>query len=141
MIDGQFLLVANTWTEVYRTDIAQDFNEMRVEVFICNQDGAQWSTLDVGLLIEQGDPDTPQYLYRGYSMRPSETKHHKLLLQNNDSIRVRVTTARVSVTITAEEVVTAQTIQEAHERVNERIDIVTEELQRIAAFVGEGVSL
>jgi hypothetical protein len=139
MIAGQFLLAANTLTEVYRASALS--NEVWVEVFVCNQDGGQWSTLDIVLTQEQGVPEDKHYLYRGYSLRPNETKHPRLLLQANDAIAVRATTARVSVTVSAEEIVTPGTIANVRDQLAERINDLTAELQRITEIVQEGVSV
>lgn len=130
MIAAQELLRANVMTEVYRAAPVRG-NEMCAEVFICNQDGGQWSTLDV--VISRGEHDVPadrQYLYRGYSLRPNQTKHPRLFLRDGDSIRVRVTTARVSVVVSAEEIVTPRTL----EALEERLDQITEELGRITTI-------
>lgn len=139
MIAGQFLLVARTFTEVYRAPA--NGNEVWVEVFVCNQDGGQWSTLDIAVMQEQGAPDDKHYLYRGYSLRPNETKHPRLLLQANDAAHVRATTARVSVTVSAEEIVTPGTIANLRDQLTERLNDLTEEVQRITEVVQEGVSI
>ena len=139
MIAGQFLLAANTLTEVYRAPA--NGNEVWVEVFVCNQDGGQWSTLDIVLTQEQGVPGDKNYFYRGYSLRPNQTKHPRLLLQALDAVYVRVTTARVSVTVSAEEIVTPGTIANLRDELTGRITDLTEEVQRITEIAQEGVSV
>lgn len=140
MIAGQFLLVANTFTEVYRVaDVGA--NELCAEVFVCNQDGGQWSTLDIAVTRGTEVPEAKHYMYRGYSMRPNETKHPRLLLKDGDVIQVRATTARVSVTISAEEIVTPRVVADLRDQITERLNDLTEEVQRIAEVVREGVSL
>ena len=140
MIAGQFLLAANTLTEVYRA-ADTGANELWVEVFVCNQDGGQWSTLDIAVTRGTEVPEAKHYMYRGYSMRPNETRHPRLLLRDGDVVIVRATTARISVTVSAEEIVTPRVMADLRDRVTERLNDLTEEVQRIAEVVQEGVSV
>ena len=136
MIASQMLLISNILTEIYQAAPIHG-NEMCAEIFICNQDGSQWTTLDVALSRgEQNIPDAGQYMYRGYSMRPNETKHVKLLLRGGDSIRVRVSTARVSAIVSAEEIMTPHTL----EALEDRLDLITEELRSLVEKTEVAVS-
>ncbi len=135
MIASQTLLLPNTLTEVYRaaTNLR---NEVWAEVFICNQDGGQWTTVDLavtnkGTLV----PELRQYLYKGYSQKPNETIQPKLLLRDGDRIFVQTTTNRVSVVVSAEEIVTPRTAERQSDRLDERLEAMQVELQRIAALV------
>lgn len=135
MIASQVLLAPNTLTLVYQVTTAQK-QEIQTEVFICNQDGGQWSTLDVAVTNQRSRaPVLAQYLYKGYSLRPNETKHPRLLLRDGDSIFVQVTTNRVSVVVSAEEVVVPRTVERQSDRLDERLEMLATELQRIAALV------
>lgn len=129
MIAAQELLQANVLTEVFQAAPTRG-NEMATTVFICNQDGGQWSTVD--LALSRGEQDIPasrQYLYRGYSLRPNETLRPKLYLRDGDSVRVRATTARVSVAVSAEEIVTPRAL----ETIESRLDALIEEWQEYRA--------
>lgn len=139
MIAGQFLLAVNTLTEVYRAPA--NGNEVWVEVFVCNQDSGQWSTLDMVLTQDQAIPEDKNYFYRGYSLRPNETKHPRLLLQAGDAVYVRVVTARVSVVVSTEEVVTPRVVADVRDQLSERINALAEIVQHITDVVREGVSI
>ena len=140
MIAGQFFLAANIFTEVYHAaDVGA--NELWVEVFVCNQDGGQWSTLDIAITRGTEVPEVKHFIYRGYSMRPNETKHPRLLLKDGDVVQVRATTARVSVTVSAEEIITPRVVANLRDQLTERLNDMTEEIQRIAEVIQEGVSI
>jgi len=131
MIAAQTLLQTGVLTEVYRA--APTFGrETCANVVMCNQDGGQWTTLDVALARDGTTPTAAQYIIRGYSAQPNETKHLKLLLREEDRIYVRATTARVSVTVVAEEVVTPHVL----EQLGERIDAVVVEVQQLREALG-----
>ena len=126
MIASQTLLLANTMTEVYRAESFND-NALCAEVFVCNQDSGQWTTLDMVVKHKTQELQDSQFFYRGYSMRPNETTQLKLLLQHGDTIHVRVTTARVSVVVSAEEVVTPQALKTLETRLD---DLLEDRIQR-----------
>lgn len=125
MIASQTLLQANLLTQVYHANPTYG-REVIVEVFVCNQDSGQWSTMDMALAKDESVVLPEQYIFKGYSLRPNETKRPKVLLREGDTVRVKVTTARVSVVVLAEEIVTPRTI----EQLSQRVDNVTEELMR-----------
>lgn len=128
MIAAQELLQADVLTEVYQAAPTRG-NEISATVYIANQDSGQWSTIDMA--ITRGEQDIPadrQYLYRGYSIKPNETLMPKLFLRAGDSVRVKAISARVSVVVSAEEVVTPRAL----EGIEDRIDQLTEEVKAIA---------
>lgn len=132
MIASQVVLAANIMTQVYVAETAAR-NEVCAELFICNQDGAQWSTLDVALTRKNSVSEDKEYFYRGYSLRPSETKHPKLLLQNGDKVYARATTAKVSVMVSAEEIVTPGTIN----ALGNRVDNVVEQIIELQSMISQ----
>ncbi len=136
MIASQTLLAAQTWTDVYHAKLTYG-TEICVEVIICNQSETQWSTLDMALLAEaQSVPEDRDFLYRGYSMKPSETLHRKVFLQSGNRLLVRAVTAKVSVTVMSEEVVTPRELV----AVEERIDAVAEEVRELKEIVTASVT-
>lgn len=127
MIASQTLLSAGLAADVYHAHPTYG-REVAVEVFLCNQDAAHWSDIDVAITQDQSATLPEQYLYRGYSMSPTKTKVLKLSLREGDIIRVMAGTSKVSVVVMTEEIVTPQTI----EMLSERVDNVTQEVQRLA---------
>ena len=114
MIAAQTLLSANVLTQVYRARLEYGY-EMWTDVYICNQDGSQWSTLDVALVRGEQAPTSEHYVYRGYSMKPHEVVRVHVSLRENDTVYARATTARVSVGVTTEEVFTPRTLGNVEE--------------------------
>ena len=114
MIAAQVLLHPNVLTEVYRAHLEHGY-ELWTNIYICNQDGSQWSTLDMALGREGRAPASKDYLYRGYSMKPHEVVRIHAALRENDTVYARAITARVSVSITTEEIFTPRALGDVKE--------------------------
>ena len=118
MIAAQVLLLAGELTSVYSAQLQLGY-ELCAEVYVCNQSGGQWDTIDIAVSKDRSPITAAQYLYRGYSIRPNETKFLKLLLRENDTIYVMATRARVSVNVITEEIETPRSTERL---VGERLD-------------------
>ena len=114
MIVAQVLLQPNVLTEVYHAHLEHGY-ELWTDIYICNQDGSQWSTLDVAFGRKGQAPIAKDYLYRGYSMRPHEVVRIHATLRENDTVYVMAITARVSVGITTEEIFTPRGLGDVKE--------------------------
>jgi hypothetical protein len=123
MIASQTLLTANVLTPVYTARLEYGY-ELCAHVYVCNQDSGQWDTIAVAITRGSETLESKQYLYRGYSIKPNETKHLKLLLRENDTIHVQATRSRVSVNVITEEIETPRSTERL---LGDRLDALYEQ--------------
>ena len=123
MIAAQILLQAGVLTPVYCAQLQFGY-ELCAEVYVCNQDGGQWDTISIAVAKDSSALTAAQYLYRGHSIRPNETKFLKLLLRENDVIYVMATRSRVSVNVITEEIETPHSTERL---IGERLDMLFEQ--------------
>lgn len=132
MIAAQLTLDANVLTEVYVAEVL-DAEALQAKMYLCNQSAAHWVDVDVVLahgataIITLGAPvrgaiSPRRYLYRGHSMRPSETKRINLELRHGDIVLVSPSTGNVSCTVLVEELVTPRALQSLENRLDTLVE-------------------
>ena len=154
MITEQRTLPANAWTEVYTTEVLTA-EAMQVEVHLCNQSSAHW--IDVDVVIGHGSMASitqngvlrstmvdRRYIYRGHSMRPTETERVPLTLRHGDVVLVRPFTAmkgrlpeNMTCTIIAEEVVTPRALHALEDLLESLVEDVLNKQAMAEATTGE----
>ena len=134
MIAAQLTLPANVLTEVYTAEVLVA-EAMHAEIYLCNESAAHW--VDIDVVIAHGATHTTtvdapfreatatrRYLYRGYSMPPTVPKRIDVVLRHGDTVLVQASTANLSCTVVAEEVVTPRALQ----AVEDRLDALVEDV-------------
>lgn len=147
MIAAQLTIAANTLTEVY---IAEVFvaEAIHAEVMLCNESASHW--VDIDVILAHGathsttvdapvreETATRRYLYRGYSMHPTMTKRIDLALRHGDTVFVKASTANVSCTVVAEELVTPRALQAMENRLDALVEDVLNKQAIADATTGE----
>ena len=148
MIAAQLTLSANVLTEVYTAEVSVA-EALHVEIMLCNESAAHWVDIDVILAhgaMHTTTVDAPfraatatrRYIYRGYSMRPTQTKHIDLDLRHGDRVLVQASTADLSCTVVTEEVVTPRALQAVESRLDALVEDVLNKQAIAEATTEEG---
>ena len=147
MIAAQLTLSANTLTEVYTAEVSVA-EALHVEIMLCNESAAHW--VDIDVILAHGATHTTtvdapfreatatrRYIYRGYSMRPTQTKHIDLDLRHGDRVLVQASTNDLACTIVAEEVVTPRALQVVEDRLDALVEDMLNQRAIADATTGE----
>ena len=147
MIAAQLTLPANVLTEVYTAEVSVA-EALHVEIMLCNESAAHW--VDIDVILAHGATHTTtvdapfrettatrRYIYRGYSMRPTQTKQIDLDLRHGDRVLVQASTANLSCTVVTEELVTPKALQIVEARLDALVEDVLNQRAIAEATTGE----
>ena len=147
MIAAQLTLTANVSTEIYIAEVL-DAEALKATIYLCNESTAHWVDVDVALAHGatatitvdapvRGEVPTWRYLFRGHSMRPTQTKEIQLELRHGDVVLVRASTNALSCTVVTEELVTPRALQAVEQRLDALVEDVLNKRAIAEATTGQ----